>query len=259
MSELIKVQREGFIATVILNRPEKLNAITQAMWRQLTNEIEALSFDDTLRCIIIRGAGERAFSPGCDISEFETLRANKSQGIDFGMVMHTTMAALASCPHPLVAQINGVCVGGGMLISSLCDIRICGESSRFGVPINTLGAALSYPEITPIIRLSGPDVALEILLEGRIFDAQEAKEKKLVTRVVPDDQVANEAWATAQRIAEGAPLAAHWHKKFIRRLADATPLTSDDYLECFDCFDTEDYRTGYSSFLAKKKPEFSGR
>ena len=259
MSDLIQVQRDGFIATVILNRPEQMNAITLAMWRQLTNEIEALSFDDSLRCIVIRGAGDKAFSPGCDITEFAHERANRQQGIEYGIAMHTAAATLAACPIPIVAQIQGVCIGGGLEIASLCDIRICGESSRFGVPVKNLGLAMAYPELTSIVRLTGSDVALEILLEGRIFDAQEAKAKGLVTRIVPDDQVAAEAQATAQRIADGAPLVARWHKKFIRRLADPGAITQEDYLECFECFDTEDYRTGYADFLAKKKPVFAGR
>ena len=118
---------------------------------------------------------------------------------------------------------------------------------------------MAYPEMAPLVRLAGPDVALEILLEGRIFGAAEAKEKRLVTRVVPDADVATEARATAERIAEGAPLVARWHKKFARRLADVRPITAAEHDECFACFDTEDFRIGYTSFVAKRKPEFVGR
>ena len=118
---------------------------------------------------------------------------------------------------------------------------------------------MAYAEMAPLVRLAGPDAALEILLEGRIFDAAEAKEKRLVTRVVPDAEVAAETLATAHRVAEGAPLAARWHKKFARRLSDPRPITADEHDECFDCFDTEDFRLGYAAFLAKRKPEFVGR
>ena len=162
----------------------------------------------------------------------------------------------ANCRHPLVAQIHGICVGGGLEIAALADLRICGESSRFGAPIKNLGLVMAYAEMAPLVRLVGAAVALEILLEGRIFDAAEAKEKGLVTRVVPDDQVAAEARAAAQRIADGAPLVARWHKKFARRLAERTPLTAEEHDECFDCFDTEDFRIGYAAFLAKQKPNF---
>ncbi len=173
--------------------------------------------------------------------------------------MHKTAEQIASCRHPIVAQIHGICVGGGLEIAALADIRICGESSRFGAPIKNLGLVMAYPEMAPIVRLCGPDVALEILLEGRIFDAREAKEKRIVTRVVPDAEVAQEARAAAQRIAEGAPLVARWHKKFARRLSEGRAIEAAEYDECFDCFDTEDFRIGYSAFLAKRKPEFVGR
>jgi len=259
IADSIEVTRDGPIATVVLNRPEKLNALTQLMWQALGEAIRELSADDGLRCIILRGAGEKAFSPGNDIAEFATERANKMQAIAYGRVMHAALRALGDCRHPLVAQIHGICVGGGVEIASLCDLRICGRSSRFGVPIKTLGLTMAYAEMAPLVRLVGVATALEILLEGRVFDAAEAFEKRLVTRVVPDGEVATEARAAAERIAEGAPLVARWHKKFARRLADPRPLSAAEAEECFDCFDSEDFRIGYASFLAKKKPVFVGK
>ena len=256
MTDTILVERNGAIATVVLNRPDKLNALTRAMWQELGETIERLSADDSLRCVIIRGAGEKSFSPGNDIAEFASERSNKKQAIEYGKVMHRTADALANCRHPLIAQIHGICVGGGLEIAALADLRICGESSRFGAPIKNLGLVMAYAEMAPLVRLVGAPVALEILLEGRIFDAAEAKEKGLVTRVVPDEEVAGETRAAAARIAEGAPLVARWHKKFARRLAERTPLTAQELDECFDCFDTEDFRIGYAAFLAKQKPQF---
>ena len=259
MPASILIERNGAIATIVLNRPEKLNALTKPMWQVLGTTIDALSADNSLRCVILRGAGEKAFSPGNDIAEFATERSNKTQAIEYGRVMHTTAQALAGCRHPLVAQIHGICVGGGLEIAALCDLRICGESSRFGAPIKNLGLVMAYPEMAPLVRLAGADIALEILLEGRIFSAVEAKEKRLVTRVVADSEVAAEALATAQRISDGAPLVARWHKQFARRLADPRPLAETEYDACFDCFDTEDFRIGYAAFLAKQKPKFVGK
>lgn len=258
MTELL-VERDGDVATVVLNRPDKLNALTRPMWRMLGDAFEALSADGSVRCVVVRGAGERAFSPGNDISEFATQRSNKAQAIDYGRDMHRTASAIAACPHPVVARIHGICVGGGLEIAALADLRICGASSRFGAPIKNLGLVMAYAEMAPLVRLLGESVALEILLEGRIFDAAEAKDKGLVTRVVPDDRVGAEVDETVRRIAEGAPLVARWHKKFARRLADPRPLSDAELDECFDCFDTEDFRTGYAAFLAKAKPAFRGR
>jgi len=259
MTDPIAMTCDGPIATVTLNRPEKLNALTKTMWRDLGTAFERLSADNSLRCVILRGAGEKAFSPGNDIGEFASERSNKSQAIAYGHVMHSTLESVARCRHPVVAQIHGICVGGGMEIAALADVRICSESSRFGAPIKNLGLTMAYAEMAPLVRLVGATVALEILLEGRIFDAAEALRRGVVSRVVPDGDVAKEARATAERIAEGAPLVARWHKKFARRLADPRELSAAEIDECFDCFDTEDFRIGYASFLAKKKPAFVGR
>jgi enoyl-CoA hydratase len=258
MHEDILVGRDGGIVTVVLNRPHKLNALTKPMWQRLGEVFEALSADDAVRCIVLRGAGTRSFAPGNDISEFESERSNVEQARAYGRIMHRTIDAIANCRHPVVAMIHGICVGGGLEIAGLADIRICGESSRFGVPIKNLGLVMAYGEIGALIDLAGRANAMEILLEGRVFGAQEARDKGLVTRVVPDDKVEEESLAAAQRIAEGAPLVARWHKKFARRLADQRPLSEEEYDEGFACFGTEDFRIGYRAFLAKQKPDFKG-
>lgn len=259
MSECILIERDDPIATVMLNRPDKLNAMTKDMWRRLGEAMTELSADDRLRCLVLRGAGGKSFSPGNDISEFETERSNPSQAKAYGTILHQALTAVKTCRHPTVALIEGICVGGGLEIAALCDLRICGESSRFGVPINRLGLVMAYPEIDGLRRLVGPATALEILLEGRVFGAAEAKDKGLVTRIVADDRVAAEAYETAGRIAAGAPLVARWHKRFLRRLEDPAPLGEAELDEGYACFGTEDFRIGYRAFLAKTKPQFEGR
>ena len=259
MAKQIQVERDGAIATIILNRPRKLNALTRSMWHKLGEAVVTLSADNDVRCVVIRGAGNKAFSPGNDIGEFEKERGNIPAARRYGADMKRTIDALQSCRHPIVALIKGVCVGGGLEVAAHCDIRVCGESSRFGVPINKLGLVMSYAELESLLGLVGRATTLEILLEGRIFGAEEAKQKGLVQRVVPDDQVEEEAYATAQRIVEGAPLVARWHKKFIDRLSDPAPLTRDEVDEGFLCFGTRDFEIGLKAFLEKKKPEFTGR
>lgn len=259
MADEVLVEREGGIVTLTLNRPERLNALTWAMWEGVRDAFGTLGGEDDVRCVILRGAGEKAFAPGADIAEFAELRSNFAQARRYGRLMHETMRAIADCRHPTVALIHGICVGGGLELAMLCDIRICGEGSRFGVPINRLGVTMGYPEIAALIRLVGRQTALEILLEGRVFGAVEAKEKGLVSRVVPDAEVTAEAYATARRIAGGAPLVNRWHKKFARRLEDSRPLDSAEFDEPYETFDTEDFRRGYRSFLAKEPPSFCGR
>ena len=260
MSEEILIQRgEGGIVTLVLNRPAKLNALTKAMWGELGAALRALSAEEDLRCLVLRGAGGRAFSPGNDIAEFETERSDREQAKAYGAIMHGSLTALRDFRHPTLALIEGICVGGGLEIAALCDLRICGRSSRFGVPISRLGLVMAYPELAGLNALVGRAATLELLLEARVFGAEEAKDKGLVTRVVPDEAVEAEAYATAQRIAAGAPLVHRWHKKFLARLADPTPLSEAELDEGFACYDSEDFQIGRKAFLAKRDPQFEGR
>jgi enoyl-CoA hydratase len=259
MNAPILVEREDCVATVTLNRPDRMNAMDLAMWQGLGDAMAALSADDSLRCIVLRGAGGKAFSAGADIEEFQRLRADSSQAGAYGRVTHAAMQAVATSRHPTLAVIEGACVGGGLEIASVCDMRICGSGSRFGVPVNKLGLVMSYGELGGLVDLVGSATALEIVLEGRVFDAREALAKRLVNRVVDDAEVLAEGGATARRIANGAPLVARWHKKFVRRLAQPAPLTAEESDEAYACFDSEDFRIGLQAFLAKSRPAFVGR
>ncbi|OGA12448.1 MAG: enoyl-CoA hydratase [Betaproteobacteria bacterium RIFCSPHIGHO2_12_FULL_69_13] len=255
----VLLEREGDLATVTLSNPERLNALTLAMWERLGEIVRSLDADEGLRCIVLKGAGEKAFAAGADIAEFSSVRANARQAKDYGERIAGTMHAIRDCRHPIVAAIRGACVGGGLELASQCDLRVCGASSKFGVPIKNLGLVVAYDEMAGLIALAGRAVALEILLEGRVFGAEEALAKGLVHRVVPDERVEEEAYAAARRIAEGAPLVARWHKKFARRLADPRPLSEAEYAESYACFDTADFREGVAAFLARRKPDFKGR
>jgi enoyl-CoA hydratase/carnithine racemase len=261
MNPVIRVARSDDIATVSLDNPGKLNALTLAMWKDLTAAMGALSADASLRCVVLRGAGNEAFAAGADIAEFASVRGTVEQAkVYHREYVFGALRAVSECRHPTVAMIQGPCVGGGLEIACQCDLRISAESGRFGVPINRLGFSIAWDELASLLPLAGKAVVLEILLEGRILDAGEAHAKGLVTRVVPEGKIEEETYATARRIAAGAPLVARWHKQYVRRLMPpAAPLSAAEIEENFAYLNTEDYRIGQQAFLAKAKPKFVGR
>jgi enoyl-CoA hydratase/carnithine racemase len=259
MTDAIYLEIDATVATVVLNRPEKLNALDLPQWIRIGELMAEVHEEDAIRCVVVRGADERAFSAGADIAGFEKHRNTKAQVRAYGEVIDTSLTAIRNCRHPVIAAIQGVCVGGGLELSSACDIRLCGSSSRFGAPINRLGLTMSYAEARSLKDVAGTAGALEILLGGDVFDAKRAFELGLVSQVTPDEDLLETAYSLARRIAERAPLVNRWHKKFIRRLADPAPLTAEEIDEGFAAYDTDDYRIGYEAFLDKKKPEFKGR
>ncbi len=259
MTDAILIERSESIATVILSNPKKLNALTLNMWESLSEAFNSLSEDPELRCVVLRGAGNDAFAAGADVEEFTHVRASREQARHYATAAHSAMKAIATCRHPTIAAIRGACVGGGLEIASNCDLRLSSDISRFGVPVKRLGLVMSYSDLYGLMALTGRAGALEILLEGRIFNAQEALNKGLLTRVVPDHELEAEVQSSAQRIITGGPLVARWHKKFINRLAPMPVLTDEELDECYACFDTEDYKIGYQAFLDKTRANFIGQ
>lgn len=259
MSERVTVDREGHVAVVSLEYAERLNVLDRAGWGALARIVGELGSDEDVRCVVIRGGGRKAFSAGSDISAFPDQRQSPEQVREYAHVISGALAAVRDCPHPMLALIQGVCVGGGLEVAACCDLRICGESSRFGAPINRLGLTMSHAELGPLVELIGASGALEVLLEGGVFGSERAYQMGLVNRVVADDAVVDETMAAAARIAAGAPLVNRWHKKFIRRLSDSTPLTDEERNEAYEAFQTEDYREGVRAFLEGRPPRFEGR
>lgn len=254
----IRLEKDDAIATVTLSNPDKLNALDLAMWTSLADVFTQLSQEDSLRCVILRGE-QGNFAAGADIEEFPGVRDGLAQGMHYHRdIVARALDAIAHCIHPTIAAIEGVCVGGGLEIACACDLRIAASDARFGIPANRLGFSLAPDELRHLLQLVGKAVALEILLEGRIFPAAEARDKGLLHRIV--DDVPQEARKAAQRIAQGGPLAARENKKLVRRLTSQPPvLSEEEYAASFSCLESQDYRNGVQAFLQKTKPEFSGK
>lgn len=250
---------EDSIAFVTLSHPGRLNAITVFMWRELTRIFTELSADEALRCVVLRGA-DGNFAAGADIREFPEQRADPAGVRHYHTgILAPALSAIASCVHPVLAQIEGVCVGGGLEIASQCDLRIAGAGARFGVPINRLGFPMAPDEMRGLLALAGRAATLEILLEGRVFAADEAMAKGLLTRVLPDTEVHADVMRCARRLAKGAPLAARINKQTVARLcASSDPLTEAELQNLFSYAQSRDHHEGVRAFLAGIEPVFTG-
>lgn len=259
MDDQIRLDRDGHVATVTMNRPEKLNALTMGMYEVLGATMHKLSEDDGVRVVVLKGAGERAFCSGSDIGDFDATRSGLEQAKEYARRTNAGIRAIRDCRHPTVASIGGICVGGGLEVASACDIRIASDDSRFGIPANRLGLTVDYEELEMIADLAGRRAALEIVLEGRIFGADEALRRNLVSRVVPRPELESAVADTAGRIAAAAPLVNRWHKAFARRLADPAPLSQTEMDVAYECYKTADYLEGTRAFAEKRRPEFIGR
>ena len=221
--------------------------------------VESLGDEDNLRCIILRGAGEEAFCAGADITNFEAERSDRRKVKAYEKATDRAFLAVRNSRLPVIAMIHGFCIGGGFELALAADLRISGESGRFGVPAKNIGLFLGYHLIQYLADAGGRAVAAEILLEGRILSAEEAVSKNLLTRVVPDAELEEEVMKAARRIADGAPLSHRFHRAALTRLADPRPLSRAELEAQFDYADSEDYIAGYNAFKAREKPKFRGR
>lgn len=259
----IRLSRKGAVATITIHAPEKMNAIEYEMWVEIARVMPELDADASVRAVVFRGAGERAFSAGADISRFREERFSSRQAKRYaeGGFLRG-LNAVDAFSKPVLCLIRGACVGGGVELAAATDLRIAGEGSRFGVPVAKLGLVAGYSELRHFVQSIGPARTLDMLMTARLFTAREMLEAGFLARVVPDAEVADAAREAAERVASLAPLVHRWHKGFVRKiLADPglSGLTEEEKAREFACFDTEDFREGVDAFLGKRAPEFQGK
>ncbi len=260
MTEKILIQRDGKIARIIFNQPEKRNAVSLEMWEAVEKALAEFEADPTVRILILSGAGGKAFVSGADISKFESERASEEAVAHYNATTKRVYDAVETFTKPTIAQIDGFCVGGGVALALCCDIRICGAGSNFAIPAAKLGLGYGFPGINRLVNTVGPAFAKEIFFTARRFDAEEARVMGLVNRVVPDDAVAQAAIETANMISANAPMTVGSVKFIVGEVLKDE--SARDIAACNrkvkECFDSADYIEGRRAFLEKRKPEFVG-
>lgn len=249
----------GEVATLTIARAAKRNALTLPMWRGVAAAFDAFSADGSLRCVVLRGEGDAAFSAGADVAAFATERGTAERERAYNEALVAAFLAIERCAHPVVAAVRGWAMGGGCGLALMCDFRVGGPGTRMGIPARNLSLFYPHEGLDALLRIAGHAVAMELLVEGRTYTGEEARERGLLTRLVPDAAVFAEAAALAATIAEGGPLANRFHKRALRALRGPLPLTEADRAALAVFPTTEDFAEAVAAFGARRKPVFRGR
>jgi len=257
-SDEVLVTRDGAIVTLTFNRPGTRNAMTWSMYERLQQVCEEVDGDDSVRVLVLRGAGGRAFVSGTDISQFKVFETAE-EGIQYERNADARMDRLERVRKPVIAQIEGDAVGGGFRIAAACDIRIATPDARFGAPIaKTLGNCLSMAAYSTFLDLFGPSRLKELIFTARLLSAQEAHAAGFVHEVVPREEIAARVRALAEQIAEHAPITLWVTKEALRRIqAERRARGGEDLLAL--TYASADFKEGVRAFLDKRKPRWSGR
>lgn len=257
----IIAEKVGSVGWLIFNNPDRLNAVTYEMWAAMPAALDDFAADSAIRAVVLRGAGDKAFVSGADISQFEKKRGSADAVAEYNATAGRAGAALLKLQKPTIAMIKGYCIGGGLGIALGCDIRIAADTSRFAVPAAKLGLGYAYGGIKRLVDVVGPSFAKEIFYTARQFTAEEAHSMGLVNRIVPAADLDAYVADYTERVAANAPLTI----QAVKIAADAAMAEAGEAdlaavsAAVKACFDSEDYIEGRRAFLEKRKPRFAGR
>ena len=262
MPEEILLDRSGGVATITLNRPDQRNAVSFDGWLALGRLAVELDSDPAVKVVVLTGAGEKAFSAGADIKDFELRRSDSESARVYADAFDGAMDAVEALSKPTISMIRGFCVGGGCELSMATDIRIAAEGSRFGIPVARLGILVGYKEMRRLVNLVGPGNASYILLSARLLDASEALSIGLVNRVLPVDRLRGFTYDLAEEMVPLAPLSQRRHKQILQtvlRNPSLEALIPEEERRPFANFDSDDFQEGRRAFLGRRPARFRGR
>lgn len=256
----VRLTIDGKIARITLSNPARRNAITKAMWRQLTDSASQVAANRAVRAVIIRGAGEVAFASGADISEFGENRRSADQADAYHEAIQGTLDAIASIRAPVIAQIHGFCVGAGTAIALACDLRYMDDQGRFGIPAAKLGIGYSPEWIKRLTEVVGQAAAAEIMMSARLFDARKAERCGFAHEILPAAELGAFVDEQAAILARNAPLSIAATKVCLREIAAFADAR--DWSRAYEavnvCAESRDYQSALAAFADKRTPEFAG-
>ena len=254
-------RKEDGVGWLIFNNPARRNAVSLAMWEAVGEVMADFDADDNIRVAVLAGAGDKAFVSGADISEFAENRNSAASEETYKAATAEAHRAMSSFQKPLLAMIQGFCIGGGVAVALAADIRIASDDSQFAVPAARLGLGYNYGGLKTLTGLVGPSMAKEIFFTARRFTAQEALAMGLVNRVVPRDQLEALVAEYTAMIAENAPLTIRAAKATVGEVLKDPEKRDMDRLDKLitACFDSEDFTEGRTAFMEKRRPNFKGR
>ena len=257
----LPISEAGSVGLLVFNQPEKRNAMSVEMWDGMVEILEGFAADDSIRCVIMTGAGDKAFVSGADISQFDKQRSNADAQQEYNRLTTAGREKLANFPKPVIGRIRGFCMGGGLGIAMQADIRIAADDGQFGIPAARLSIAYGFDMVRKLTDLVGPAHARMILYTGQRFEAKEAERMGLVNQVVPAGELDDTVLKLASTIAINAPLSIKSSKLAV---AAAMQDPADRDMEGLaaisaQCFNSEDYKEGRTAFMEKRAPVFSGR
>jgi len=259
-TERMIAQKDGAIGWITFNNPARHNAVSLPMWQGLFDAVTAFAEDPEVRVIVLKGAGEKAFVSGADISEFEQKRSNAENIAAYNAVSHSATAALQDVNKPTIAMIRGYCVGGGVSVALSCDMRIAAQGSTFAVPAAKLGLGYEFEGVRKLVDVVGPSFAREIFCTARQFSVEEAVGMGLVNRVLPPGELEAYVRGYGERIAANAPLTVASIKTLVAQAlkdeSERDPALCRSVVE--KCFASADYVEGRQAFMEKRKPKFTG-
>jgi enoyl-CoA hydratase/carnithine racemase len=259
-TEKLLAHKDGAIGWITFNNPARHNAVSMSMWESIPKVLDAFERDPDIRLVIVKGAGEKAFISGADISEFKEKRSSKEATEAYNAAGDAANRALQEFPKPTIAMIRGYCIGGGCGVAIGCDMRIAAQDAQFAIPAGRLGLGYRYEGIRRLADLVGPAFATEIFFTARRFDAQEAKDMGLINRLVPVAELETYTRNYASLIADNAPLTlAAVKRSVLERYKDAELRDLQRCQAMVDaCFASKDYEEGRTAFMEKRRPVFKG-